>query len=236
MTTQTVREFLRDSYRIVSANTPTTGLHGDDLQKGIQILNRLLRSFSATGLLITVPKEVTYNLSADEGVVTFASTGATINEGRLSNMANAWVVLDGTTYPLKDESTNEFFNSYKYAPLAGLPRYVIIQPGNDITTMTIYPKPSQAYELHVYGKFELTELTENDTMAELPEYYDRYLQLVLSRDLALYKSRIAAWTEDHKVMLKEAQDDMESVSPVNLDIISPEENDLNGAWRVRAGV
>ena len=237
---QTVKEFLRDSYQLVSASSPTVPLQGFDTSDGLKILNRLLSAYSATGLLTTIAKKVTFSLGIGVQEVTFGSPTfiptPTITQGRLSNLQNAWLVLDGVTYPLIDESRNTFFASYKYDPQLGLPRFVIITNEVNITRMRFYPAASQVYEVNVYGKFALPELTENDDMSILADYYIRFFQFAVGKELAVYKGRSQAWNELLESMYQDAKKDMESVSSVNLEIQTQEESYLNGAWRVRAGV
>lgn len=240
MPSQTVKGFVRDSYQLVSASSPTVPLHGDDMSKGIQFLNELLQSYSATGLMTTIAKHITFPLAIGQQEVTFGAPDyiptPDVTVGRLSNLQNAWLVLDGVTYPLIDESRNTFFASYKYDPQLGLPRFVIITNETDLTRMRFYPAASQVYEVNIYGKFQLPVLGENDTMAILPAYYIRYLRFALAKDLAVYKGRMEAWNEKLEQMLVNAQKDMVSVSSVNLNIETEQESYLNGAWRIRAGV
>lgn len=234
--TQTVREFVNDSYQIVSSNSPTVPLHGNDQSKGIQFLNELVQSYSGTGLMLTVAKEITHTLVAGDTNVTFGETGQDVNEGRLANISDAWLVLEGVTYPLVELSDNEFFSSYKYQPLLGLPIFVIMQPMDNTTKLILYPGCSQGYELHIYGKFQKFELTSNDTMAGFSAYFIRFLRLALAKELARYKGRMAAWTKDLQEDYILAKKEMESISQVNLMVNSPNENQLNGAYRTRAGI
>lgn len=233
---QTVKEFVSDAYQIVSASSPNVPLQGNDTTKGIQFLNELLSSFSGTGAMLTVPRLITTNVVAGQAITSYAAAGADVNQGRLANCADAWIVLTGVTYPLIPISQNSFFQSYKYAPLRGLPRFAIILPGVDITYLQIYPAPSQQYELNVYGKFELPLFTQNSTMALLPLYYSRWLKMALAKDLARYKGRLRAWTPDLQSEYLVAKDDMLSCSSMNLNIVDPIENQLNGAYRVRSGI
>jgi len=238
--TETVREFIQESYQLISASTPTVPLQGNDLSQGIKILNRLVSSYSSSGLLTPIAKEITYNLSIGQSEITFASASylpaADVQEGRLSNAADVWLLLDGVTYPLVIQSRDVFLSSYKYDPQVGLPRFAIIFNETNITRMRVYPGASQEYELHVYGKFESDGLTANDDMSSFPDYELRFLHLALARDLAGYKGRMAAWTEYYQNLFVEAKQNIESVSTVNLTINSVNESMLNGAWRVRAGV
>ena len=237
---QTVKRFVEDSYQLVSASSPTVPLHGNDMLKGVQFLNELVQSFSGTGLMTTIAKEIVYSLSIGQQLVTFGDASVVptpdVSTGRLSNLQNAWIMLEGVSYPLIDMSRNVFFAAYKYEPLQGLPRYAIIRNDTEITTMRIYPAPSQVYELHVFGKFELPIVTENDTMIEFPNYYIRYLRFALAKDLAMYKGRANAWTPELENMLIKAEKDMQSVSAINLAVQTDRESLLNGAWRVRAGI
>lgn len=237
---QTVKGFVQDSYQLVSASSPTVPLHGDDISKGVQFLNEHLNAYSATGLMTTIARHITFNLPIGQQEITFGSPTTVptpdVTEGRLSNLQNAWLLLDGVTYPLIQENRNVFYASYKYDPQVGLPRFVVITNEVEITRMRFYPAASQVYQVNVYGKFQLPDVTENSTMALLPIYFIRYLRLAVAKDFSIYKGRTQAWNEQLESMLIKAEQDMMSVSSMNLNIETEQESYLNGAWRVRAGV
>lgn len=237
---QTVKQFITDAYQLISANTPTVPLQGNDMLKGIQFMNQLLKHYSATGLMLTIAKQVDFTVAIGQSEITFADadyTGiADIKQGRLANLADAWLTLDNVTYPLIIENRDVFLSSYKYDPQLGLPRFVIIYNETDLTRLRIYPGPSQVYDLSVYGKFELSTLGENDDMSSLPLYYQLFFQFAVAKYLAAYKGRAQAWTQFLEDQYREAKQDMESVSTVNVVIQSANESMLNGYWRVKAGV
>ncbi len=240
MATETVREFLNDAYQLVNPGNPATPLVGNNQIYGLRVLNRLLKSFSGTGLMLTIAKEVDFTMSIGQREVTFADASYTpaadVQQGRLANLQNAWLLLDGVTYPLIDESRNVFLASYKYDPQLGLPRFCIIYNETDITRMRVYPAPSQVYTLSVYGKFELSTLTINDNMGSLPVYYDRFFQFAVAKDLAFYTARSEAWTDKLEKELDKAEKDMQATSAVNLAISADHDSYLNGSWRCKAGI
>lgn len=238
---QNVRGFVQDAYQLISANSPTVPLHGNDLSKGIQFLNELLLDYSANGLLLTVAREASKNVLTGEGVVTIGSADFVptpdITEGRLSSLIDSWLILEGVTYPLIPLSPSEFDASFKYDPLEGLPRYIIIRQETDVAEVRIYPAPSQAFEFFIRGKFEVSAFDSNDTMESLPKYYMRYLKFALARDLAAYKGRADAWTPFLQDLYDKAYNDMVAASEVNLDVIVQDMDVTpNGAWRVRSGI
>ena len=250
---QTVNDFVQDAYQLITANSPTVPLQGNDMSKGIQFLNELIRSYASSSLALTISRKLELTLQINQLFVTFADPGfvppgswtgnpyygttlPSYSGGRLSNLERAWLSLDGVTYPLIDEDRGVFFGSYKYFPQLGLPRFSIITNDLDYTTMQVYPGPSQQYDLWIYGKFELPTIVGGSTLSVLPLYYQRYLKFALARDLAFYKGRSAAWDSKLEAMYQEARDDIESVSTMDLVIDSANESYLNGSWRLRAGV
>ena len=94
---QTVRQFITQSYRLISASNPTVPLHGNDLEQGILILNELLDSYASTGLLLTIAKEVNVPLAVGQQEVVCGPLTAIplpdITLGRLANLNEAWLLI-----------------------------------------------------------------------------------------------------------------------------------------------
>lgn len=311
----TVRQFVFDMYRLITASTPTVPLHGDDENLAIRTLNRLLADYSSTGLMLTIAKTVSVDInlpvkeiyfvspdyvgpvttqtetvtltavspsftvadgsiySVGDGVsgggipvgakiltivgnVVTMTLNATINgasvltfsheiptpniayirEGRLANLDSAWLQLSGVTYPLIDQSRDEFLAAWKYEPLQGLPRFIITFPETTLVRAQLYPAPSQFFTFFCRGKFQKLPLTANDTLDGLPEYYELYFLYAVAKYVAKFKGRSGAWTQDLEADYRELKAKMEAASEVNLSIAGDEQSLLNGAWRVRAGI
>lgn len=237
---ESVKRFIDDSYQLVSASSPTVPLKGDDTTKGLYYLNRLISSYSSSGLLIPVARQVNFPILTGTQFVTFGSPDFTPTPdfvgGRLANADNVWIVLDNLTYPLKIVDRAIFQNSYKYFPQEGLPRFAIIYYETNVTKVQIYPAPSQFYELFVYGKFALPTLTENSDMSLIPDYMQMFLQFALGKYYSRIKGRSSAWTQDLEADYQSMKRDIEAVSTVDLSITADDDSYLNGSWRVRAGV
>ena len=236
----TVREFCTQSYRLISASNPTVPLHGDDLSLMITVMNQLLQSYAATGLMLTIAKDATTTVTIGQKEITVGAANIVptpnITLGRLANLNSAWLLQNGVTYPLIDESRNEFFAAFKYEPLQGLPRFLIVLPDTDVVRLRLYPAPSQSYEFYMRAKFQLDGLTSNSDMNLVPQYYHRFLLFAVARDTAMYKGRSAAWDEKLEMLYKIAKDEMEAASEVNLAITGDRASLLNGAYRVAAGI
>lgn len=311
----TVREFVYQMYRLITAGNPTIPLQGDDEKLAIRVMNQVLNNYASSGLMLTIAKTVSVdinlpvkeiyftdadyrgpsttqsemvNLTLASSVFSVAdgsiyqigdlvtgggiipntyiqnivvntitiTSNAEINgnsiltfsreiphqdivyikEGRLANLDNAWLTLSGVTYPLIQKSRDEFLAAWKYEPLQGLPRFLITFPENRIVRAQLYPAPSQFYTFHARGKFQKKILTSNDSLDDLPEYFELYFLYAVAKYVSKFKGRGSAWTPDLEAEYRELKDDMEAASEVNLSIAGDEQSLLNGAWRVRAGI
>ena len=105
--TYTVRDFVYQMYRLISASNPTIPLHGDDEKLAIQVLNQLLESYASSGLMLTIAKtvSVTVNLPIKEIFFTDPnySTTTTLKEiVTLTATSPSFSVVDGTLYFIGD--------------------------------------------------------------------------------------------------------------------------------------
>ncbi len=310
----TVREFIYQMYRLISAGNPTIPLHGDDEKLAIRVMNQILKSYASSGLMLTIARTVSVDINLPQKEIYFTDpdypttstltatvtlttaspsftvadgslyfvgdlvtgngipalssiesivsntitltanatiTGSSlltfthdisdpnvayIKEGRLANLDNAWLVLSGVTYPLIDKSRDEFLAAWKYEPLQGLPRFLITFPETKIVRAQLYPAPSQFYTFYARGKFQKVILTSNDTLEDLPDYFELYFLYAVAKYVSQFKARGSAWTPDLEANYRELKDNMEAASEVNLSIEGDQQSLLNGAWRVRAGI
>lgn len=239
----TVRQFVSLAYRLIDPSNPTVPLTDDMLGLGITILNQLLVSYGATGLMQTIASTQTCPLAIGQQYVTVGPPPTPpnppiydINIGRLANLDSAWLLLDGVSYPLIDKSRDDFLASFHYEPLEGLPRFVLVYPDTQFVNIRLYPAPSQFFQFYLRGKYQLSPLTSADTLISLPDYYQRYFTFACGKDFALYKGRASAWTPELQKELDDSRNIMISASEVNLTITGDRASLLNGSWRVRAGI
>lgn len=243
--TLTVRDFIREMYDLINPSNPTTPLHGDDQDRALKVLNRLIASYAATGLLLTIAKTVTAPINNGNFEIIFTDPDyppptdpkiVQIAEGRLANFENAWLILGGVTYPLINPARSEYLSAWRYDPLQGLPRFFIIFPDTNIVTGRFYPAPSQFYQFYCRGKFQRPPLTINDNLDDYPEYSYMFLLFAVGRYVAPFKARGYAWTPDLEAKYQELENIMVAASEVNLNIVGDRASMLNGAALVRAGI
>lgn len=103
MMTLTVREFILQMYRLISASNPTVPLHGDDEKLALRVLNQILESYASSGLMLTIAKTVSVpvNLGIQQIVFTDPTYPTTTTQTVIANLIlnfPTFNVVDGTLY------------------------------------------------------------------------------------------------------------------------------------------
>src|ERR1043166_8120119 len=104
----TVREFVYQMYRLITASSPTVPLHGDDESLAIRVLNQILKNYASSGLLLTIAKTVTVDINLPVKEIYFTSpdyVGPVTTQTEtvtLTKASNAITVADGSIYNVGD--------------------------------------------------------------------------------------------------------------------------------------
>jgi hypothetical protein len=103
----TVREFVFQMYRLISASSPTVPLHGDDEKLAVRVLNQILQSYASSGLMMTIAKTVSVDINLPIKEIYFTdanySTTTTLREiVTLAAASPSFTVADSSIYFVGD--------------------------------------------------------------------------------------------------------------------------------------
>lgn len=104
----TVREFVYQMYRLISAGNPTIPLHGDDEKLAVRVLNQVLKSYASSGLMLTIAKTVSVDINLPVSDIYFTDpgyTGPVTTQTELVTLTLAspvFNVADGSIYAVGD--------------------------------------------------------------------------------------------------------------------------------------
>lgn len=104
----TVREFVYQMYRLISASSPVIPLHGDDESLAIRVMNQILKNYASSGLMLTIAKTVSVDINLPVKEVWFTSpdyVGPVTTQTEVVSLTAAspvFTVADGTLYKLGD--------------------------------------------------------------------------------------------------------------------------------------
>ncbi len=105
-----VREFVLQMYRLITASNPVIPEHGDDQKLAIRVLNQILTSYASSGLMLTIAKTVSCPIDIGIKEVLFTNrnypTETTQTElVTLVNGSPSFNVVNGGLYSVDDEVT-----------------------------------------------------------------------------------------------------------------------------------
>lgn len=104
----TVREFVFQMYRLITASSPTVPEHGDDQNLAIKVLNQILASYASRGLLLPIAKTVSVDVNLPVKEIWFTSpsyVGPVTTQQEtctLTAISPSVTVADGTIYNVGD--------------------------------------------------------------------------------------------------------------------------------------
>jgi hypothetical protein len=103
----TVREFVFQMYRLISAGNPTIPPHGDDESLAIRVLNQILLSYASSGLMLTIAKTVSVDINLPIKDIYFTNpdyTTITTNTEivTLTATSSSFTVVDSSIYFVGD--------------------------------------------------------------------------------------------------------------------------------------
>ena len=102
-----VREFVLQMYRLITASNPVIPEHGDDQKLAIRVLNQILTSYASSGLMLTIAKTVScpINLGIKEILFTNRDYPTTTTQTELVTLINgspSFNVVNGGLYAVND--------------------------------------------------------------------------------------------------------------------------------------
>lgn len=110
MMATTVREFVLQMYRLISASNPFVPLGGDDEKLAIRVMNQILEFYASTGLMLTIAKTVSVpvNLGIKKIAFTNRDYPTITTQTKIVTLTNAspvFIVENGGLYHVGDSVT-----------------------------------------------------------------------------------------------------------------------------------
>ncbi len=116
----TVRDFIFQMYRLISASNPTIPLHGDDEKLAIRVMNQILKSYASSGLMLTIARTVSVDINLPVKEVWFTDPdyiGPVTTQTETVTLVAAspqFIVADGAIYSEGDLVTGRGIPDFTY--------------------------------------------------------------------------------------------------------------------------
>lgn len=183
----TARDLIRIALMLIGSLASGETAAASEEQDALLVLNNLLDSWSAEGLI--VPNRVRESFALVPGTGTYSiGTGGAFNTARpLEIMDAAIEILTATPTiesPLTILNIDQFAAIAQKAIQSTIPTQVYPEFSFPLMTVTFWPVPSAAYNFILYSKKPLANLASATTAISLPPGYNRGLSFNLAIELA----------------------------------------------------
>lgn len=162
------------------------------LSTGLDLLNELLDKFASDSIYIPylTTIESTFVVGQDTYSISDMVT-ADITADRVVDLsfANYTVPTSGTTqlvYPLRIINKATYWGVVRQTNLLARPGFIFLNKQPTESLITVYPVPDQPYPFSIQVKCMLNEVSEQETLGELPPNYYGFLKYALARKFLSY--------------------------------------------------
>ena len=205
----TALELITRSYylsQIVARGLQTVS--GEQVTDGLFILNRLLDYKSTDIRLIPYYKEHLFN-TVQGTEMYFIQDLVTVDSLTFN--------LDSVRYPLIEKTRDQYFSGPRIDNVQSLPNQYRIERCFEGSNVYLYFVPNQVYQMKLWGKFSLPEVTlTTDLSLIFDQYFIEYLRYSLGA--ALSEEWGNTFPDQSKMKLDAMQKKMMDVSPPDLSI------------------
>jgi len=163
------------------------------LSTGLELINELLDKFSSDSIYIPFLTTLNFNFVVGQDTYSISDMilGTDIVADRVVDLtfANYTVPTTGPTqlvYPLRIINKATYSGVVRQTNLLARPGFIFLNKQATESFVTVYPIPDQPYPCSIQVKSMINELSNQDTLGELPPNYYGFLKYALARKFLAY--------------------------------------------------
>jgi hypothetical protein len=188
--TRTTQQVINNAFYLIGLINPNETLPGYYTDEAIYLLNTLLDHYMAVERLIPYFENVEFQLVIGKNVY----ENGPPSFKKVSSIGAASLEIDNVSYPLE---LIKYFNLDGVAyttNVSARPTVLIMQNQIEFSKLIFYPIPDREYQLKMRVKHEISHLSDQSLLDELPVDYHRFLTYALARELSSVFRVSKAWT------------------------------------------
>lgn len=173
----TSRALITAAYRSAGAISSGDDITGTQEETdGLEILNMMIGSWFANGILVPYSTKENFTLSAGTASYTIG-TGLTFNTVRPNKIISAFIRDGGYDYPLEIIGERQYWEGFSDKTATGRPEEIFFNPSG---TIYFHFSPDQNYDFHMFSEKMLAEITDASATFSLPREYEEAIKYNLA--------------------------------------------------------
>lgn len=179
-----------------------------ELKDGLDRLNAILDTGTSNMGLIPYFREYVFNAIPNQ---------ETYNIDNLVHIETLTFNIETVRYSILPATREEYFATGRVDNISSLPYQWYMEPYNGGSTIYLYFLPQEAYEMRLWGKFALTNVTQfQDISLVYDGFYIEYLRYKLAEYLCEYYNVV--FPRSHRDRLKGYEQCIRNVSVLDLSM------------------
>jgi hypothetical protein len=182
----TVRDLITDALDLVGVSAPGETVQAADAQRAFRALNRMLSSWNTEGLMVYSINIQTFTLTGNQQSYTIGP-GGNFNTTRPERIEQAYLRVPSSSnldLPLRLLTDSEWADIRLKPTTSDLPRMLYNDGNNPLSTLYLWPVPTQANVLVLYVWNQLSQYADLSDTVTLPPGYEEAIVYNLAVRLA----------------------------------------------------
>lgn len=179
----TARALIEGALRLIGQLAEGETPSNETLNDSLDALNQMLENWSLDRINVFCLQDQSITWPAAYATRTFGPTGDIAGE-RPTQIDHAYIVVDGTSYPLILLTDNQYDDIGPKATVGDQPWFLRASMTVPDATLTVYPVPSSAVEMHISSIEQLVQPATLLTEMVLPPGYLRAFRHNLALELS----------------------------------------------------
>lgn len=176
----TPRTLIKAAHRSAGAISTGQSINGTDLEtEGLEILNMMLLSWFANGIVVPYSTKENFTLVSGTASYTIGS-GATFDTQRPNKIITAFIRDSNYDYPLKIITEEPYWLGFVDKTSKGRPESLYYYPAFPNGTIYLQYPPDSNYDLHILSEKRLAEITDVTETFTLPGEYEEAIKYNLA--------------------------------------------------------
>ena len=181
----TAAEQINGAYRLLNVLDQTETANATQLANGLLALNQMLDSWSTERLSVFATNDQTFTWPTDTISRTLGPSGNFVGTRPILLDDSTYFVVNNISYGLTFINQEQYDAIALKASTSPYPQWLFINMDMPDITMYVWPKPTQALEMHFISVTPLTQPATSGTTLSIPPGYLRAFRFNLACEIAM---------------------------------------------------
>lgn len=218
-TIRTVNELISAAFYLIGEFSEEEPITGADFQRGFDIINLVIDSFSGTEHYIPLTKSIEFNLTPNKNEYIISNVPGVIADVAANRLAqvNYFNIEypDNWRWPVQIITKTQVYTNFYNPTISARPRYVLMENSEESTKITLFPTPNTNDKAILHGKFYLDKFEKFQPIRNIPLNYQEFLIYATGKRLINYYPS-ANWMPQTEQIYRELYDTVVSSNDIDM--------------------